>query len=340
VTVVHFQRRQGKGCFSLERYFADVRNAMPADIAVRVSINRFVSRGVLRRCFDLLRARWRQGDINHVTGDVHFLTFLMDRRRTVLTVLDCGTLERLVGWRRRVLWFIWFWLPTKRCAAITVISEFTKKELIRHVACDPAKIHVVHCSVSPEFRPSPYTFRADCPTILQIGTTYNKNVERVAAAVDGLRCRLVIVGELCRSQREALRRHRVDYVNWVDVPRGQLIELYKCSDLIVFASTYEGFGLPIVEANASGRPVVTSRMPVTLEIGRDAACYVDPYDPVSIRAGIDRVCTERAYREQLIANGLRNVARFEPDGIAEQFARLYRRLYADVLDATATVSVS
>jgi glycosyltransferase involved in cell wall biosynthesis len=327
--VVHFLRRTGAGCYSLERYFADVREALPADIAVEVSVNRYDSQGLLRRCYDMLRAPANQGDVNHVTGTVHFLTFLLKRRRTILTILDCGSLDRMKGWRRRVFWVFWFWAPSKRCAVITVISQFTKQEVLKHLRCDPVKIEVVYCTVSPEFTASPYVFNQDCPTILQVGTNYNKNIDRVAVALDGVRCRLVVVGPLSARQASMLREHGIDFENHVDVPRDELPILYQHADLVMFASVYEGFGLPIVEANAVGRPVITSRVASMPEVGADAACYVDPYDTASIRAGVERICRDEVYRQQLISNGFRNVERFRTPAIAQQFAKLYRRVYAD-----------
>lgn len=327
--VVHFQRRPEKGFHSLERYFCDVRDALPPDIAVEVSVNRYLSRGLLRRCYDIFRARVNQGEVNHVTGDVHFLTFLLDRRKTILTILDCGTLDRLKGWRRWVLWALWFWLPSKRCAAITVISQSTKREVLKHVRCDPAKIEVVYCTVSPEFGPSPYVFNGSCPTILQIGTKPNKNIERVAVALGGMRCRLVVVGELSAAQQSVLRERGIDFESHVDVKRDQLASLYRHADLVMFASVYEGFGLPIVEANAVGRPVITSCVAAMPEVGLDAACYVDPYDVASIRGGVDRICRDEGYRQKLIENGFRNVERFRPAAIAAQFAELYRRVHGN-----------
>jgi len=228
-----------------------------------------------------------------------------------------------------VYWVIWFWIPVRRCAAITVVSQSTKEQLLRHVSCDPAQIQVVHCAVSPEFRPSRYIFNNDRPTILQIGTTYNKNIERVAAALDGVPCRLVVVGRLSAHQLSVLHQHRIEYENHVDVPRDALPALYHDADLVMFASVYEGFGLPIAEANAVGRPVITSRLAAMLEVGADAACYVDPHDVASIRAGFERVCGDSAYRDQLICNGFRNVDRFLPTVIAQQFSELYHRVHTD-----------
>jgi glycosyltransferase involved in cell wall biosynthesis len=106
-----------------------------------------------------------------------------------------------------------------------------------------------------------------------------------------------------------------------------LLKQYQCADMLVFASTYEGFGLPIVEANAVGRAVVTSNICSMPEVAGDAACLVDPYDVESIRKGILQVINCADYRAALVTAGLKNVERFRPEKIAEQYAQLYRKIY-------------
>jgi glycosyltransferase involved in cell wall biosynthesis len=93
--------------------------------------------------------------------------------------------------------------------------------------------------------------------------------------------------------------------------------------MVVFVSTYEGFGLPIVEANATGRPVITSNICSMPEIAGSAACLVDPSDCSSIRQGILRVMNDDGYRAGLVAMGFDNVKRFRASLIAAQYAELY-----------------
>ena len=120
------------------------------------------------------------------------------------------------------------------------------------------------------------------------------------------------------------------FKNIFDLSREELVEQYQRCDLLIFASTYEGFGLPIVEANAVGRPVVTSNLWSMPEVAGNAACLVDPLDVASIRAGICRVIQDSAYRERLVEAGFENVKRFQVEGIAAQYANLYRSVYAEL----------
>jgi len=328
INVTHFMRRSEPGAHSIERLFEDIRSHLPGDIRVTVCENKFPSKGLVKRIYDMIRAGRHQGDVNHITGDVHFLTYLLNHRRTILTIHDCVLLERFYGIKHWLLWLFWYWLPSRRCACMTVISEATRQQALRHLKCDPAKIHVIYNNVSEEFRPFPKTFNAISPRILQIGTGPNKNIERVAEALSGMDCRLVIIGHLSLKQIHILKYFQIHYENHVNLSRQALVEQYNLCDFVVFVSIYEGFGLPIVEANAVGRPVVTSNIWSMPEIARDAACLVDPFDVASIRGGLDKVIGDPAYRAHLVQAGFKNVKRFEVNFIAGQYAQLYRNMYA------------
>jgi glycosyltransferase involved in cell wall biosynthesis len=99
--------------------------------------------------------------------------------------------------------------------------------------------------------------------------------------------------------------------------------------MVVFASLYEGFGLPILEAQAMGRPVITSNFGAMREAAGDGALLVDPYSVEAIRAAILRVKNEPGLREDLIAKGLRNAANFSADAVAMKYAQIYRNLATD-----------
>jgi glycosyltransferase involved in cell wall biosynthesis len=303
-----------------------VRAHLPADIRAVVGHCPRPSKGILNRIINILWAWRHQGETNHITGDVHYLTCLLRKKQTVLTIADCVSLERSNGLKHWLLWFFWYWLPEKRCAKITVISEFTKSNLLGYLRCDPKKIEVVHCPAPRGFNPYPKPFNSDCPVVLQVGTDWNKNLERVAVALKGIPCRLEIVGRLKEEQRAILEANGIAYVNHVGVSDEELLSLYQSCDLVVFASTYEGFGLPIVEAQAAGRPVITSNRCSMPEVAGDAGCLVDPERAESIREGILKVIHDQAYREDLVHKGFENVKRFAPEKISAQYAALYRAL--------------
>lgn len=324
--VIFHQRRPQGANFSIERLFADVRRALPEDIDAKVAVSRFASRGIFRRIYNMIEAVFRQGDVNHITGDVHFLAYFLRRKRTLLTILDLVSVHRLKGWRRAMLLFFWYWLPIRRAAVVSVISEFTKKDLLRHIKVDPRKVRVVYCTVSDDFKPVAREFNAAKPVVLQIGTGFNKNVERAAQALQGISCHLRVIGNLDEDQLTVLRQCGIEYSSVSNISEAQIIDEYRQCDMLVFASTYEGFGLPIVEAQATGRPVVTSTQCSMPEVAGDAACLVDPFDVVSIRAGILKIIGAPAYRDELVRRGFENIKRFRAENIAQRYVDIYREL--------------
>ena len=325
--VTFYQRRPRGANFSIERLFADVRRSLLESIDANVAISRFASNGFFRRIYNIIEAAFRQGDVNHITGDVHFLAFLLRKRQTLLTILDLVSVHRLKGWRRAMLLFFWYWLPIKRAAVVSVISESTKKDLLRHIKVDPRKVRVVHCPVSTDFKPVAREFNAAKPVVLQIGTGSNKNVERVAQALQGIPCHLRVIGNLDEDQLTVLRQCEIEYSSVSNISDAQIVDEYRRCDMVVFASTYEGFGLPIVEAQATGRPVVTSTVCSMPEVAGDAACMVDPFDVSCIREGILRIINDSGYRNELIRRGFENVERFRAKKIAQQYLNIYQEIF-------------
>ncbi len=327
--VAHFQRRATDGNFSVERLFDDVRAALPFDITIKLRINQHASRGIVGRVMDALAVRRERCAVNHVLGDVHYLAWFLPRQGTVLTVLDCVSLERLSGLRRYLFWFLWYWWPIQRSDHITVISEYTRRSLLRWVDYPDERIHVIHPPLSGEYEASPQPQRGERLRLLQVGSNENKNLARVIEALKGLPVRLVIVGRLKERDRELLDRFEVPFENHLDLTRERLLEQYRLADAVVFASTYEGFGMPIVEAQAVGRPVITSNVCSMPEAAGGAACIVDPFDIADIRRGVCRLIDDPAYGERLVELGRSNAKRFSAARIAKCYADLYRKIISE-----------
>jgi glycosyltransferase involved in cell wall biosynthesis len=326
--VVHFQRKAMPGNVSIERLFADIRNAFPGQVECFPHVCPFFSKGILPRIGNILDAARNQAQINHITGDVHYLALLLDKRRTLLTIHDCASLERLRGLRRAVFKFFWFTLPMRRARFITVISESTRRELLRHIQFNPANIRVVHDCAGSNFVPFPKPFNAEEPNVLHLGTASNKNLERLIQSLSRLPCRLSIIGKLTAAQQILLRRCNIKYSNIPHATDLEVLNSFRSCDLLAFASTCEGFGLPIIEAQATGRPVITSNISSMPEAAGGAACFVDPFNVESIRDGILHVWRDADYRQRLLNAGFENVKRFSPEIIAAKYAALYAELAA------------
>jgi glycosyltransferase involved in cell wall biosynthesis len=315
--------------FSLERLFASVRQAMPADIEVREVRACAYSGGFwgrLRVLWQVWRESFADGDVFHVTGDIHFAALVLPRRRTVLTIHDLTTLSALTGWSRVVFMLLWIRLPVWRSQSVTVISESVRQELIRLLPWAEQKTVVVPACMVSEFPQSPKAFDEVCPTVLLIGTAWNKNLLRVVRAVRGLRCKLRIVGRLPRELQVECASSGVAYTAVHDLDDEAVRREYEACDMLVFASTHEGFGLPIIEAQSVGRVVVTSNRTPMADVAGGAAVLVDPLSEESIRDGIERVIRHGELRESLIALGFENAKRYSPSSTAKQYAAIYREL--------------
>ena len=175
------------------------------------------------------------------------------------------------------------------------------------------------------------------PYLLYVGNVKpHKNVRGLLDAfrlmADGVEHDLIIVGRregFIHGDPEAVRRAealggRVVFTDWVDDAR--LEQYFAHADALVFPSRYEGFGLPPLEAMASGCPVVVSRAASLPEVCGDAAIYCDPSDPADIAAATRRLLGDRALRDEMVERGRERAREFTWDRCAAQTAEMIGRL--------------
>lgn len=262
--------------------------------------------------------------INHVTGDVHYVIISLIGCKTVLTIHDTVLLDyhHFPLLKRVIVEWLWFRIPLKFATKVVCISEQTRKSVQKYTR--RKDIEVIHNAVDPSFK----RYKKDDfhNQILFIGTNPNKNLERSFEALKGLQCHISIIGKLSPSQIDSLRVNKISYENKVGLSDSELIEEYKRTDLISFISLFEGFGMPIVEANAIGRPVITSNIPVLNEVANNSAVFVNPYDINDIRDGYKEILTNKALREEIVKKGLINAERFNAKRIVKEWKRLYEAI--------------
>jgi glycosyltransferase involved in cell wall biosynthesis len=328
--VAHFHRKKRpKANFSVEGFYDNVRRELRDKINIEYIVCPYYSNGILRRLINCIYAAFKQREVNHITGDVNYLNMFFNKNRNLVTILDCGPLEKSNGLMHQFYKYFWFTMPVKKAKYIIAISEATKNEILKYVDCNPDKIKVIHVSVSPKFHRADKNFNKEKPIILHLGTAPNKNLSRLIKAVDGLNCKLNIIGMLNDKYLKELKDHNIDYENYVEISDDELFEKYKICDLLFFASTYEGFGMPIVEANIVGRPVLTSNLFSMPEVAGDSALLVDPYKTDKIRNGILKIIDDADYRNELIRKGFKNSERFTLSKIAFEYRQLYKLIYED-----------
>ncbi|MEP6727675.1 MAG: glycosyltransferase family 1 protein [Bacteroidota bacterium] len=324
--VVFFQRKaRNVGNYSVEFIFEDIRNRLRDKIAATVAYSPYESSGLFKRLYNCVKAFRSQGDVNHITGDINYMGLLLNGKKTIHTILDCVFMAAQPGLKRSVLKYFWLTVPVKRSKFITAISVATKTEILKYVSCNPDKIVVIPVAISEHFVHKPKAFNKSKPVILQVGTAHNKNIPRLIEALDGLPCTLYIVGRQNEGYEKLLKQYNIDYSYQWGLTDEAMIAKYAEADIITLVSTYEGFGMPILEAQATGRPVITSNILSMPDVAGDAACLVDPENIASIRAGFVKIINDDTYRDSLVTKGLENIKRFDPDDIALQYLSLYQK---------------
>jgi glycosyltransferase involved in cell wall biosynthesis len=204
------------------------------------------------------------------------------RQPLVVTVHDLAVLRRPEWFNRWTRTYSRLAVPrvVRAASRLVAVSEFTRRELVELLGAEPDKIRVVPNGVEDVFTPDGPQAAGDY--VLAVGTLEpRKNLARIAQAVDG---ELRVVGARGWGGVEPPAN-----VTWLgDVSDEELAALYRGARCLVYASLYEGFGIPVAEALACGCPVVTSEGSAMAELAGPDATYVDPTSVESIRDGIAR----------------------------------------------------
>jgi len=284
----------------------------------------FHSRGVFDRIKNIWFLRKQKAKLIHISGHDHYLLWY-PFQKAILTIHDIEALKRKKGLKRWLFQKLWFDWPISNAKVVTTISDFSKKEILS-LGNYKTPIQVIHNPLTLPISYTPKKFNKVKSRILHIGTKANKNLERLIQALSKLNCELVIIGHKNDKLLNQLHKAKIDFTFKSNLSNEEMVEEYKACDLLAFVSIYEGFGLPIIEAQAAGRTVITSSVASMPEVAGDGALLVNPYSIEDIRNGITRLIEEEKLRETLIKNGLKNIERFEPIIIAKKYQALYNNL--------------
>jgi glycosyltransferase involved in cell wall biosynthesis len=237
------------------------------------------------------------------------------------------------------------WAAARRSDCILTVSEASKRDILHFFNVPPEKIVVVYNAIDDHFWATPpdedvarvrERYQLDHQFVLYVGNIKpHKNLVRLIESFAEFRqigfedVKLLIIGdEISKlpALRRAVHRHKLHkHVRFLGYVSEQTLGiLYRLAAVFVFPSLYEGFGLPPLEAMASGTPVVTSNVSSLPEVAGDAAVLVDPYDVDSIVDGLRRVVGDPALAADLRARGLVRAREFSWERSVERTLRDYQ----------------
>jgi glycosyltransferase involved in cell wall biosynthesis len=283
----------------------------------------------------------------------HYVLPLLTPCTSVVTIHDCIHL-RFPQYLPSRLGYAYaraqMWSATHRAARVITVSEASKRDILRYFRVVESRIDVIYNAIDERFWQPPdpeaidlvrQRYRLDAPFVLYAGNIKpHKNLERLIESFHLLRqnpefkdVQLLIIGDEISKYatlRRAVHRHKLHkHVRFFGfVPDRTLAALYRLANVFVFPSLYEGFGLPPLEAMASGTPVITSNVSSLPEVVGNAAIMIDPYEPAAIADAMRRVLTDATLRADLQRRGLARAREFSWERSVQRVREIYREVTA------------
>lgn len=265
------------------------------------------------------------------------------RRPSMATVHDLGFLHFPDAHTRQQAAYL-RWSTghnARRARKIIADSSATKNDLVGFYKIPADKVEVIFPGIDPELKPIldagqraavMEKYGISEPYLLHIGTIQpRKNLIRLIDSFlsSGVDRRLVLAGKIGWLSKPIL--DHIEQLKTADKRRmllaGYIADedkaaLISGADALLFPSLYEGFGFPLIEANACGTPVLASNTSSLPEIANQAALLVDPLDLTALGDGIARIIEDKSYREDLVEAGFANAKRFSWNSAAERILDL------------------
>lgn len=275
--------------------------------------------GYLWEQWDLMRYMKANGG-HHLLSLCGFAPVLYKNKSWVLHDIQSVRFPQMFTWKIRLVYSILMPAVLKTSKHVFSVSQFSMKEISQHYGIPLEKMSVVHNATSGTFRKVENAGLASRRYLFAVSSVKaNKNFPVVLKAFENVSSQcpdlhLYIAGnmnsklfadvDISRYQQN----ERIHFVGHIDDQR--LVELYSNAFALLFPSFYEGFGLPIVEAQACGCPVICSDASSLPEVARDSALYGNPHNVEDFEQAIVKLYNDDSLRNQLISKGYENIKRF------------------------------
>lgn len=252
---------------------------------------------------------------------------LPERLQSVVTVHDL-THRHFYGRTHRIYYDLVFRALYRQCAAVVCVSEFTRNEFLEWSGMPSDRVHVIVNGVDAAYARNRETLDYPFPYVLYPGNRRSyKNLNRLieafgASGLERSGIRLLLTGNPDSSLVDHARRCGCEAALAFTgvLPNEAMPKLYRGALFLAFVSLYEGFGLPILEAMASGVPVLTSNLSAMPEVAGQAAVLVDPLSVDDVATAMKELGRDHVWRAKLIARGYERVRHFDWD---ESAAKLW-----------------
>jgi glycosyltransferase involved in cell wall biosynthesis len=319
--IVFVYRKKVKGRYSLENVF----NSLIPYLKKEYNIKIYSTGGWKFFIKDFFYLRFINADIYHVIGDINYFSIFLPKNKTILTIPDIGHYIYDLKHIKKFL-YKWFWIkfPIYCSYKITTISKFSKSKIYNLIDRKKYKVEVISACYRKDLKYYKKKFDRKNAKILFIGTGNNKNLKSLIRSAQFKKWTINIIGSLSPSDKILLDSFKINYSNFKNLNFRHIINAYRDNDLLCFVSLHEGFGLPVIEANATGTPVVASNIEPIKSVAGKSACLVNPRSIKNITEGIIKVINNKKFRQKLVLNGLKNSKNYHPCVIAKQYSKIYK----------------
>lgn len=327
-----FRKKRALGNFSIENSFAEVLKSWGGSTNPTWLEAASYSNGFINRLRIIKETSKLRSNILHITGDINFASLAWPKWRSrrpkiILTIHDIGALQEQNAaneWLVKKVWLDW---PLKCIDHLIVVSDQTKSEVLQAAPWFPASMISVIPSVVPQhFKERNARPQNDPPVALQVGLAPNKNLRNHVRAIRDKNIHLRIIGEPDVDELEWLESSGANF-SWTSrLTNDQMQSEYANADFLLFASTLEGFGMPIIEAQMVGLPVITSDRNPMRQVAGKGALLCNPMDVHSIAEQVENLLQSPNVRSELVEAGFKNAARYSPESSAKALLQVYESI--------------